>query len=151
DIELTVRLGKTRKAAAIEVISPVPKEPIGPHDPVNVEVGNTRLNLRITLPGPDRPGDVGKQQDRQQFMQAHTDGNGYLDEKEAMASPFFRASFKAMDADGDGKLFLKEMLAYLERQESVRNKAMASCVTLNVSDQGKGILDLMDTNKDGRL
>jgi Ca2+-binding EF-hand superfamily protein len=141
DVEIVLRLGKTRKPAR-EIVSPAAKEPPGPHDPVNVEVGNTRLNLRVTLPnsGPTAPA-TPADRFKAQFTAADTDGNGYLEMKEVEGNRFFATQFKSMDADNDGKIFLKEMLAFFERQQSVQKRAMASCVTVTASDQGKGVLD----------
>jgi Ca2+-binding EF-hand superfamily protein len=56
-----------------------------------------------------------------------------------------------MDRDGDGKLFEKEMLAYLERMERLRKLAATSCATLTVTDAGKGLFDRIDLDGDGRL
>jgi hypothetical protein len=145
---IVLRLGKTH---GWEVL----RRPEGATRPARSgqrRVGNTRLNLRVTLPS-SGPNAVPPPADRfkMQFTSADTDGNGYLEMKEVENNPVFRTRFKAMDADNDGKLFLKEMLAFFERQEAVQKKAMASCVTVTASDQGKGILDLMDTVKDGRL
>src|SRR6185312_16254949 len=84
------------------------------------------------------------------FSMADQDNNGYLDMNEARRSPF-GASFKAMDADGDGKLYLKEVLAYFEKQKVLQDRARAACVTMSIADQGKGLFDLIDKNGDGRL
>src|SRR5436305_3590376 len=56
-----------------------------------------------------------------------------------------------MDADGDGKLHLKEVLAYLAARKELREKASGVCVTLTLSDQGKGLFDFLDADGDGRL
>ena len=88
---------------------------------------------------------------KMQFSQADKDGNGYIDENEAKQSPFFRDTFKMMDADGDGKVTEKEMLAFFKKIEDVQAKAMVGCTSMTVADQGRGLFDLMDTNHDGRL
>jgi len=85
-----------------------------------------------------------------QFSAADQDNNGYLDMNEARRSPF-GALFKAMDADGDGKLYLKEVLAYFEKQKALQDRARAACLTMSIADQGKGLFDLLDKNGDGRL
>jgi Ca2+-binding EF-hand superfamily protein len=116
-----------------------------------LNVGNTRLELTAARPpGGGFRADV-RQRYIRAFKEADRDNNGYLDEKEAMASPFFRGTFKLMDRDGDGKLFLKEMLAFLDKSKEVGEAAMASIVSLQLSDQGRGLFDLLDTDRDGRL
>jgi Ca2+-binding EF-hand superfamily protein len=85
------------------------------------------------------------------FKMADTDGNGYLDAKEAEASPAFRGLFKAFDTDGDGMLYEKEMVAYLDKLEDVQKAVREGCVTLTMNDKGSGLFDLLDTDHDGRL
>jgi Ca2+-binding EF-hand superfamily protein len=92
-----------------------------------------------------------RQQYLAQFRGADKDGNGYLDAKEAKASPVYRNLFKAMDRDGDGKLYEKEVLAYLDQITKLQERAMAACVSLTVSDQSRGLFALLDVNRDGRL
>jgi Ca2+-binding EF-hand superfamily protein len=86
-----------------------------------------------------------------QFKMADKDNNGYLDEKEAMASPIFRDVFKAMDTDGDGMLYEKEMVAYLDKVEELHKAVREGCVTLMLSEKGGGLFDLLDQDHDGRL
>jgi Ca2+-binding EF-hand superfamily protein len=116
-----------------------------------LDLGNTRLELRVGGQGGVPDGSAMRQQYIAQFKQADRDNNGYLDMNEAQASPFFRNSFKLMDRDGDGKLFENEMLAYLDVVLDLQARAMAAVASLNISDEGKGIFDLLDTNHDGRL
>jgi Ca2+-binding EF-hand superfamily protein len=86
-----------------------------------------------------------------QFKMADTDNNGYLDAKEAEASPLFRGLFKAMDTDGDGMLYEKEMVAYLDKLEDVQKAVREGCVTLSMSDRGSGLFEMLDKDHDGRL
>lgn len=85
-----------------------------------------------------------------QFTNADKDNNGYLDKAEAEAT-IFRGLFASMDLDGDGLLYEKEMLAFLTSMEKIQEKARTAGVFLSVSDQGKGLFDLLDTNRDGQL
>ena len=131
-----------------------PAVPVGgrPRDMIALEVGNTHVELRLAN------GNAGgityfpdtEQFYKMQFSAADKDNNGYLDANEAQRS-VFGSLFKQMDADGDGKLYLKEVLAYVRTQKVLKEKASACCLTLSVSDQGRGLFDLLDTNGDGRL
>jgi Ca2+-binding EF-hand superfamily protein len=122
-------------------------------DMVTLEVGNTVVELRLASGGfgggmvffPD-----GEQFYKMQFSAADQDNNGYLDMNEARRS-VFGPLFKQMDADGDGKLYLKEVLAFVNKMKTLKDKASACCLSLSVSDQGRGLFDLLDTNGDGRL
>jgi Ca2+-binding EF-hand superfamily protein len=81
---------------------------------------------------------------------ADTDNNGYVDKKEAERN-VFSGLFEFIDRDGDGKIFEKEITAYIDQMEALQKKANAGRVTLSVADQGRGLLDLLDTNHDTRL
>jgi Ca2+-binding EF-hand superfamily protein len=63
----------------------------------------------------------------------------------------FKDLFKVMDRNGDGKLFAKEMLDYLEEVSKFQTLAAGSCGTLTMSEQGRGLFALIDTDGDGRL
>src|SRR6202035_1231408 len=88
---------------------------------------------------------------RAQFSGADKEGKGYLTQKEAEANPLLRGRFKAMDRDGDGKLTEKEVLAYLDQYQKLQARATASSVSLVLTDQSRGLFDLLDVNRDGRL
>jgi Ca2+-binding EF-hand superfamily protein len=83
----------------------------------------------------------------QQFARADTDNNGYLEEKEVSNNGVFRNSFKAMDRDNDGKVFKKEMQAYVRS----RSNAAHSRTVLDISDQGRDLFKILDLNRDSRL
>jgi Ca2+-binding EF-hand superfamily protein len=92
-----------------------------------------------------------RQQYLAQFRAADKDNNGYLDKSEAEKSPLYRNAFTMMDHDGDGKLFEKEVVAYLDKMKELQEGAMRSCASLAVKDQGRGLFDLVDADSDGRL
>ncbi len=74
-----------------------------------------------------------------------------LDMSEAMRSPLYRNLFKVMDRDGDGKLFEKEVLAYLDAYQELQAAARLSCATVGITSEGKGLFEMLDTDGDGRL
>jgi Ca2+-binding EF-hand superfamily protein len=154
DLELDIKLGKDKavtarpgkvKLAGVRIIREKGQ--------VRLAVGNTTLNLGFDTGG---GGSITFAQVddnaflKMQFSTADTDNNGYLDMKEARRS-VFGGSFKATDADGDGKLYLKEVLAYTARRKELSAKARACCVTMALSDQGRGLFEMIDTDGDGRL
>ena len=121
---------------------------------VLLDLGKTRADFR----GSDEPdgqnGFAGiiRQQSVVQFRQADKDNNGFIDAKEAEASRQFRGGlFKAMDRDGDGKVTEKELLAYLDSYREIRARAQAACASLVLSDESRGLFDLLDSDRDGRL
>ena len=158
DLELTIRVGKVGPReqrlvmAAGDKPAPLARQVRQTQDGVVLTLDSSQMDLEVK--GGDVQGN-NKELIRQvyegQFDQADKDNNGYLDEKEAKKSSFFGNSFKAMDLDGDGKLFKKEMLEYLDRYIELQARALASQLTITTSEAGRGLFDLIDTNRDGRL
>ncbi len=157
DLELAVRLGKNETQDRLVVLggekSPLTSRVRSNAGVVSVDLGLSRVDLHGGEEDqrPDPFGNLIRQQYLANFAQSDKDNNGYLDEKEANASRQFRNTFKAMDRDGDGKLYEKEVTAYFEQYQKLQAQAQASCVTLVFSDQSRGLFDLLDANRDGRL
>jgi Ca2+-binding EF-hand superfamily protein len=154
DVEITVRLGKTKAKEGIEIgtagslAASVKKQEGGAF----FSMGNTRVDLKASGAAPRSQVDkVIRDSYKAQFKALDKDNNGYLDMNEVKGNPLFSSLFKLMDRDGDGKLYEKEMRAYLDELQDLQGKAMAGCVSLTIADQGRGLFDLLDTNKDGRL
>jgi Ca2+-binding EF-hand superfamily protein len=157
DLELTVRLGdREEKEEAIQV---APGGTLGAKarkmgELALLDLGATRLDLKA---GEKEENDYSsftdliRQQMLAQFRQADKDNNGYLDAKEAAANQVYRNVFKAMDRDGDGKLYEKEVLAYLKEYQKIQAKATASCVSLVLAGESRGLFDLLDVNRDKKL
>ena len=59
----------------------------------------------------------------------------------------FASLFDLMDRDGDGKLYMKEVDAFVDRQ----TQAARSQMVLSVADQGRAIFAIMDLNRDRHL
>jgi len=156
DLDVTVALGGKEgvEVRKVEGRGDFPGVKKGSNGSLLLQAGNTLLQLgfngRQQWPLVRPPVRDEESFIKMQFANADTDGNGYLDEMEVRRSPF-AGTFKAMDADGDGKLYLKEVLAFLAARKELRDKANAACVTLTLSDEGKGLFDMLDTNNDGRL
>src|SRR5262249_21701219 len=158
DLEVAVRLGaRGAKEPTVEVVKKAAAlakavRPLG-NGGVELALGNTRIEL--TGPAPAQSGLLPKidvrGQYKSQFTAADKDNNGYLDEKEARASPLFAGAVKLMDRAGAGKLYLKEVLAYLDALDGLQKAAVAGCASMAVSDRGQGLFDLADLDKDGRL
>ncbi|MFL5338758.1 MAG: hypothetical protein ACJ8F7_01210 [Gemmataceae bacterium] len=159
DVELTIRVG-TRGDGERPVEGIARGEAVrdvkvsDSSDCATLDLGVTHLDIRAGAESSGFKGNFNfrlRDQFVNQFKAADTDNNGYLDEKEAMASPLFRNLFKALDTDGDGMLYEKEMVAYLDKVEELQKAVQAGCVTLALSDEGNGLFDLLDRNHDGRL
>lgn len=118
-----------------------------------VDLDKTRMELRQNEEARKKNyfADIIRSQLTALFMAADKDGNGYVDEKESKSNPQFRNIFKTLDRDGDGKVYEKEMLAYFDKMQEIQKRARAACVTLVLRDQSRGVFDLLDSNRDGKL
>lgn len=160
DLELLVRLGKkASKEPALEMIS-AKDHPSRLAQSIRPDTDGTLIleldTVRIELGRADTSSEPQfalrlRQQYLAQFNMADKDDNGYLDNNEAMQNPLYRNVFRIMDRDGDGKLFEKEIVAYLDRMRALQESALRSCASLAIKDQGRGLFDMVDTNSDGRL
>ncbi|MGD9647320.1 MAG: hypothetical protein AB7U73_16525 [Pirellulales bacterium] len=82
------------------------------------------------------------------FKSLDSDQNGYLDEQEMRnQTGGNRRAFLRFDADGDGKVFLKEFLHYFESIQQLAQKR----VSASVSDQGSRLVQIVDANSNGQL
>jgi Ca2+-binding EF-hand superfamily protein len=161
DLALNVQVGEKPDADKAFGLADVDGKPSpyakmvkkGTRGTMSLDLGNVQIDLRQ---GQEDGGnglrfvvDV-KQQYLQAFKELDTDKVGYL-EKAKLGRSIFTAVFDLMDRDGDGKLYEKEVIAYLDAIEGLQKAARKACVTMSVSDQGQGLFDLIDTDHDGRL
>jgi Ca2+-binding EF-hand superfamily protein len=161
DLELVLRLGAVgAKEARLEVVQGSGRSPLATRLTVKdglglLDLGVTRAEVRGSDQG--RGGDLGfvgeivRQQYLAQFSQADTNGDGVLDADEIGRSRQFRNLLKYVDRNGDGKISKEELLAYLDHLDEMQKRTAAGCVTLAVSDQSRGLFDMLDTDRDGRL
>jgi Ca2+-binding EF-hand superfamily protein len=160
DIELRVRVGASKREEETVAMEPLKdrQSPLAAFlhknktGGVNLDVGSTRLEVRTDGNATRRTQKAElAQYYKAQFKAADRDNNGYLDKTEAEQHPVFRGLFALLDVKGEGKVYEKDVLAFLERIQDLRGKAVQATVTLSVSDLGKGLFDLIDADHDGRL
>jgi Ca2+-binding EF-hand superfamily protein len=116
---------------------------------VEFAVGKVRLDVHL------EDGRAGAEQARrilqQQFKAADANKDGYLEGKEQAAinapqSPL-AGLVSVIDRDGDGKIYLKELMAFADRQiEAARYR-----LVLTTDDQGRAIFGILDLDRDRRL
>ncbi|MDY3557719.1 hypothetical protein R5W23_000247 [Gemmata sp. JC673] len=85
------------------------------------------------------------------FRQFDRDANGYLDAAEIRRSDVFRDLFPLIDADGDGKVFEKELLAALDEIRPLAALAARGLVATNVTEAGHGLFGIIDADGNGQL
>ena len=155
DLELNIDLGQKGSVALVKNGTALEANlRAGKDGALILEMDGTRLDLKGLAAGKGDAAQAAKlkrEQYLQAFKAADLDKNGYLDMSEAMRSPLYRNLFKLMDRDGDGKLFEKEVVAYLDAYQELQSAARLSCATVGISSEGKGLFELLDTDGDGRL
>jgi Ca2+-binding EF-hand superfamily protein len=79
------------------------------------------------------------------FETADVDKRGYLDNRQIQGNPFLASLFPG--TEGEGKVSREEFAALVD----LLDKAGASSAVLTITDQGRGLFDLLNTHQDGRL
>jgi Ca2+-binding EF-hand superfamily protein len=156
DLEMVVHVGKKETGARIELTkegqSPLANQLQIKDSQALLDLGRARADIRLNLTErPDQLGGIIRQQLTAQFKQADTNGDGFLDAKEAADSRAFKALFKGLDRKGTGKVSEKDVADYLDHLQELQKRAAASCMTLDLSDQSRGLFDLLDANRDSQL
>jgi Ca2+-binding EF-hand superfamily protein len=155
DVEIKVDLGAKPSAEIVKSGGRLEsKLRLGQGGVLMLEIGDTRLDLKALASEKVDTAVAAKRLREQylaEFKRADLDGNGYLDMAEAMRSQLYRNLFKVMDRDGDGKLFEKEVIAYLEAVQDLQAAARLGCASVDLTSEGKGLFELLDADGDGRL
>ncbi len=113
----------------------------------NVEVAIGEVNLEFQADGGERSIENARRYYVSQFHAADTDKNQYLEKSELKDHGPFVALFDLMDRDRDGKLYLKEVNEFVDRQAQIAR----SQIVLSTADQGRAIFAIMDSNRDRQL
>lgn len=155
ELELTVKLtggGPTKKAATITAARPgarpLPKDiRIESLSDGHLEIALGDIRLEFHADGGETAAEDARAFYAGQFRAADSDKNMYLEKSEVKDQAPFSTMFEAMDRDGDGKLYMKEVDAFVDRQ----TEAARSQMVLSVSDQGRSIFSIVDQNRDRNL
>ena len=117
----------------------------GPDGSLLTTFGSVRINLRTSggLAARFRASRVAL---LKQFQEA-AGQRGYLDKKQVAQHPVFESLFPMADRDQDGKLTLAELTSYVD----LLGKGVRSCAVLMITDHGRGLFELLDSQHDGRL
>jgi Ca2+-binding EF-hand superfamily protein len=116
---------------------------------VEYAVGGVRLDIHVDDGA--SAGDAIRRAVEQRFKGADVNKNGYLEGKELAAingpgSPFAGLS-EVIDRDSDGKIYLKELVDFTDRQHS----AARARLVVTTADQARAIFGIVDLDRDRRL
>jgi Ca2+-binding EF-hand superfamily protein len=116
---------------------------------VEFAIGQVRLDIHV------EPGSTAAEEARrvltQRFKAADANKDGYLEGKERAAieapqSPLAGLA-EVIDRDGDGKIYLKELLEFAEHQAEAARRRLV----VTTADQGRAIFGILDLDRDRRL
>jgi Ca2+-binding EF-hand superfamily protein len=159
DLELIMRNGRGRGIGPLEVMKQKDKPETlasrvkSENGGYKLDLGTTRLELRGSQNGGAYFASAANVRSNylMQYKSIAASKKGYLELKDVRQNGFLANTFKMMDRDNDGKLTEKEMLEWIDKMTAFQNKATSSCASLSVSDQGRGLFDMIDTSRDSRL
>jgi Ca2+-binding EF-hand superfamily protein len=118
---------------------------------VTLQLGRSRLDLGGAKASGRRVQINIRDQIKNLFLRSDRDNKGYVERKDLGRGNTIFDSFDLIDRDGDGKITEKELLAWFDQLDSLRKLADRSSVSISVSNEGKGLFELLDTNRDGKL
>ncbi len=117
---------------------------------VELAIGQIRLDVRVE--DGNTAAEAARRILQQQFKAADANKDGYLEAKEqatsinAPQSPLAGLA-EVIDRDGDGKIYLKELIDFADRQ----SEAARSRLVVTTADQGRAIFGIVDLDRDRRL
>ena len=118
EVEIALRLGKLPAGrSAAEVLSGGQSLKMATGDrgtDVALQTPGVRLELTPVGASAEATRAAFRSRYLDRFRALDRDGNGYLDPMETNFDPVFRDVFAFLDADGDGKVFEKELIAALD-------------------------------------
>lgn len=151
DVTFTVRLGRTN-GAAVDVDKNVDKKLAAALTTVAdgqvLSLGDVELRIARDPTPPIRFAAQG--QLLQIFRQADKRNRGFVEMTDLQGGgqlPALRQAFPMLDRDGDAKVTLKEVQAFIELQAEAAN----NFVSLSVAEHGRNLFQLVDANGDNRL
>ena len=156
DIEISAHLGRLGQKPGVQAMSkglaPMPGVSLQPAANGALLVTLTDEQIGIDVRPETAPYELRTRGVRQFYMQqfqiADSEKKGYLLLSQLMGQfQFLRAIFTLADRDGDGKLTMSELVAFLDVQE----KAIQCPTGLEIQTSGRGLFALLDANRDGRL
>ncbi len=126
DLELVVKLSGNGASAATTIEATGsgthPMLPPGVHvhrlSEADIEIAVGEVSLEFHADGGEQAADFAKSYYAGQFQAADKDNNKYLEKSEVKDHGPFVSLFDMMDRDGDGKIYMKEVDEFVDRQSN---------------------------------
>jgi len=116
---------------------------------VEFAIGQVRLDIHVEDGATEA--EVTRRILQQRFKAADTNKNGYLEGKEQAAMNGLQSPLGALwpviDRDGDGSVYQRELMEFVERQQSASRLRLL----VTTADQGRAIFGILDLDRDRRL
>ncbi len=157
DIELDVALSPDASGHATVAVGGAGARALPPWAAVkqlgggDLEISADEIRLEVHVDDGADAASAARQSYEGLFQAADADNNDYVEKSEVTKdkdhpSPL-AGLFDLLDRDGDGKLYLKELTEFVDRQaDAARNR-----MVLTASDQGRAIFSILDLNRDRQL
>jgi Ca2+-binding EF-hand superfamily protein len=153
DVELIAEFSSSGGAASLDIYDPLLHGPEGRSPklesgskPLVMRLGEARIELAVAGAPPGAFSSV-RHFLLEQFEAADVERRGSLNRMQIQENPFLAALFPAKEDDSHRRLSKKEFADLAD----LLGKAVASSMVLTVTDQGRGLFELLNTHHDGRL
>ncbi len=153
DVELTVKLPQEGSTPASIEVGRSGSRALPPGVRVqrlsrsDIEVAVGEVNLEFHADSGARADETARSYYQNLFRAADVDKNMYLEKSEVKDQAPLSSLFDLLDRDGDGKVHLREVDAFSERQ----SRTARSQLVLAAADQGRAIFAILDSNRDRKL
>lgn len=158
DIDVVLRLGKRQAGQAVLECSAPGDIPAGDwsvarsgDNVVALRIGDVRLELCGLRDGVEPIIRENRQALLERFQGLKRNAKATISKQDTYGDRQFMSLFELLDRHGTGALDLPVVEDYLDAVQDLQIQAMSSRIRLLVSDEGRGLFDLLDRNRDGRL
>jgi Ca2+-binding EF-hand superfamily protein len=157
DVDLTVEFGNGPEHPAGITLTPTHppdaasawRTRVSERGTVQVRHADTWIELRVAA-APERTLEQARHEWWHQFAAADRDNDGRVGSLE-IQTPELQRAFALVDQNSDRTISKAEMSVYLETYLPREQAVNASRVVVAISEEGRGLFDLLDANGDGRL
>jgi Ca2+-binding EF-hand superfamily protein len=152
DVEILVRF-RDQQDPILEIVRPKNSATVRQANGRGLVLTFDNTRIELTCLGSEFPmlAQSARQMVLEQFRALAAEHQGRIDQKVAQQSPLLANLFPILDHKGAGRLKEGDVGAYLDNVQDRELRMMLARFTLLISEEGQGLFDLLDRNRDGRL